>query len=386
MICLLNTRCLSATLMLWLAVSILAPNKSCAEDEKANLLEKLKGFDAVYHQGLTLVGETKSSGVSSSPIPPGKMRLRFTAGGSFQGIILESIDRHKSFDLRTLAKLGVDVDNDRGGFLINGLWTATLGRQVLRAIYEGGDKSADIRHIDLYKLNDEHTRVVKDAENRRASSFPPGSSDLSLQYKKVLWCSGRGLSSQILEITDVNSSANGKYIVKANGHESPVNHGQWELEIEAEDSYLVRKGRFIQTGGTELFSFENSDLAVEDGIAYPRKAIWRQLNPFSGKGISEEIEFSSISLALDKALVEEAREFVNNRNVPNTLILDSVGGKTKTGYINSDGSLVVDGVPKHDELTKLPPGQFGFWKMGIIVLNLAVVILLLLALWLRAKS
>jgi len=364
------------------SVLVLVATACCAADldERSGVLEKLRAFDAVYSNGLTFRGTVRAAAGSHAVFPPIAMSMEFTVGGSFQGIVLKAMDDvgQVTADNLARAKRRIELAKDGSGFIVDGIRTSTIGLETARAVYFDSTKAADMQCSARYGRGPDGN-LQKSGDVYLGNVTPPDAPDLTLQYKKIMWSSGRGVSSYIDQVIGVDKSPEGRLLVQAEGFESQVNPGKWELEIEPTADYMIRKGRFTRLKGDVNFEFTNQGVRKAEGLLCPASAKWTQY--LGSEESVTEIRYDEASLSLDKDILAKARAAVEDRSRPNTMVLDRMGGKPIAMHVDAKGRLQMDDSRgNREEAVESFVSSWPTRKWVFLAVNCAAILALLLLL------
>lgn len=306
----------------WRSTIILLAIAACgyrcaAAPDKQYILETLRQFDAVYTEnGFTVAGTmTELSSEEHRPGQPDVTRnWRMTIKGGRAATIYQVVGPIEGIHFVEPGS-SPRADYDLSGHMLVGVMTK-------REVY------CDSVCSGMYT---EHTVHVVDRDNcildkgisRNVIKSGAGLTGAGRYIKEILWSVGRGFSQFIDEITEVEELADGKVRVVAEGRQSDVYPGRWELVIDTEAAWMVRHAKFYHETHPDKIDFEstNSGLTWNGPLAMPAKAASNYGGPLNQKIETLKVAFVEISSKLDEKLLEQTSSSIRPPFVDKTTIM-----------------------------------------------------------------
>ena len=99
-------------------------------------------------------------------------------------------------------------------------------------------------------------KVTEAGKSQDSFLYGPRDDATLANREKVLLSLGHFFSRQLDKITKVDKSTDGRIVVSALGRRSKTVSGRWELEIEPDAAWMVRKARFYGRLEPDSLTFE----------------------------------------------------------------------------------------------------------------------------------
>jgi len=259
--------------------------------EGSEVLENLKQHDLIYEAGFTISGTQRSK----DNILLGRLKSnvnrhwRLTLDGDRAGYMMEVLDYEKPKYLppdkpgrsQRISRMGRGTDE-----------TMQVGLRTRRWGYWGHELSGN--HYEDTNLFVEPTgEVTEKGVLVNTSVFGPQDEGPVGPRQAMLWSLGRFFSKHLSEITQVDESENGRLLVSALGNKVPSIKGRWELEIEPEAAWMVRKARFYWDSKPDRINAEmrNEGTVWSGPHCIPKTAIVNHWGPIGDDNAADPQDY-----------------------------------------------------------------------------------------------
>lgn len=303
------------TMVAWGRVCAAAPDKQ-------QVLKTLRQFDTVYTEnGFSVTGTAIEPAYEERrPGQPDVTRnWQMTLQGKKSATIYEAIGPVKGIHFVKPDPSYRGNYDPAGNFL-----TAVCTK---RTVYCDSQRSGMYTENTCYVVSPDNV-VQDEGVSRRVIMSGPGLTGAGRYVKEILWAVGRGFSQYLDEITEVKELPDGKLHLVAEGRQSDVYRGRWELVIDTETAWIVRHAKFFHEAYPDTIDFEsaNSGLTWNGSLAMPEQAAVNYSGPVKQDSRTLKFAFTEISSGPDEELLERARTRIQppfNRDT--TVMLERAG-------------------------------------------------------------
>ena len=134
------------------------------------------------------------------------------------------------------------IDYDKEGNLI--VW-----RSLEKYILFTPDRNETIERIKSFYVDPNGILVNKGGMQTKLFRYPIGSTNHMFEFNQFELAVGRGFSKQLKSVTPVKSLSSGLMEVTSQGSYGPgIPQGHWELTLDPNSSFLVKKATFTPEG------------------------------------------------------------------------------------------------------------------------------------------
>lgn len=181
-------------------------------------------------------------------------------------------------------------------------------------------------------VNSEGQVVSSVRQTPRIEKYAANANDPGNLFFRYILPLGRGYSQLITHVDSVSTGPGGLMSVRGRGFLFSPDAGRWELEIDTERQYLVRKAVFTQDGGIEPVFVSESEGYYDSDVALGQKGT------FGLRHYSISVSLIDYARAFDEALRTEVLGKVG-LTPPEAWIMDF-------NLVDSDGvPLVIESAP-----------------------------------------
>jgi hypothetical protein len=212
--------------------------KSSAEDLNGQeLLDKLRSYDSAFLDSQTISMEMEKPVNWNRADERQKIAIVLTTDN---GSIGWEEDISYLSDVRYRGDLVPD-NYDKDGNLI--VWNTTRKQGLIENDFQA-------RRKEMVVLLVRPTGDFTELEAAPVVEFRQPLDQLkSIEYKSVIWSTGRGFADHLKEIVETKKDESGLIHFTAHGNFVSNNDGLWEMVIDPKSGYLVRSASFTLNGG-----------------------------------------------------------------------------------------------------------------------------------------
>jgi hypothetical protein len=281
--------------------------------ENADVLRNLADYDSIFMSGFTVSGTQtgKDIIIIRGPRLEGvKREWRFTFGDDRVAYRMNIVDYQKpKYD-----QLEPHPDPLQKKRFV-GIRTRQWG-------YWGKDLSGN-HYEDTVIAVAPTGEVTEKGKAYGSSVFGPNDVGPNAPKNIFLWSLGRFFSKHLNKVTQVKKSSDGRLSVSALGAQSEGYNGRWELEIEPDAAWMVRRARFYWDRKPETIHTEmnNTGIIWSGPCCIPKNAECNYWGPLDGAD-AVQITFEPTVEKFDEKLYSEAHEAVANNKRPTLKVHD----------------------------------------------------------------
>ena len=350
--------------------------QSSSGSDDRNVLQNLAQYDSIYKSGFALSAtERRWDRLSiGGPLYRVEARWRLTFEGERVGYVMDVTDyENPSYlppDQRPWAADPMAGKAAKDEAMLVAVRTQKWGYW--------GDEACGNHYVDTTLEVTPDGQVTQAGTMYNSSLFGPRDITPIADQSAFLWALGRFFSEHLDKVTDLEESEDGCLHVSALGNRYEGNDGKWELEIEPDAAWMVRKARFYTEGKPERIKVEmsNEGTVWSGSFCIPQKA---RVNYF---GPAEDIEavpttysqhthhfaFDPVVDEFDEELYRQSQQAVLHGEQAKLTVTDErVSPPTITQPNLRE--------PKPTKAAPSPASPFRGW---LIIVNLIVVIVLFL--------
>lgn len=306
-------------------------------ETRSKVLENLKKYDAIYESGFSASGTGEGKDLltlRSGAFLGVKRRWKLTYGDDRFGYTADVIDHEKlryqhvaerqGTERRPVGQTsGQDENADRPGLPT---WIRTR-----RWGYWGHDLSGHYYEDTLFEVTPKDEATVR-AKGLKVCVHGPRDIGPTPSKYGFLWAFGRTFSKQLDKVTRVEQSKDGLLVVSALGRGHGHTNGRWELDIDPDAAWMVRKARFYSNAQPERLVTEmtNSGTVWSGSYCIPKEA---KINCFRPIGAVEtkHLTFDPVVGSFDERLYSTVQQAVVHNKEPRLEVHDyRVSPKTVT--------------------------------------------------------
>ncbi len=158
-----------------------------------------------------------------------------------------------------------------------------------------------------------------------SSLFGPRDEGPIVPRRVGLWSLGRDFSKYLDEVTSTEKMGDGQLNVTATGKRGDREFGRWELEIEPDVAWMVRKARFYRDTDPKRVRLEmrNEGTVGNGPYCIPKTAEINYWGPLGeGKDGTERLEFEPLVEEFDERLYKTAQKAVAHNQAPTLTVHD----------------------------------------------------------------
>lgn len=209
------------------------------------------------------------------------------------------------------------IDYDKDGNLI--VW-----RSLEKHIFFGPDRNEEIEKIQSFFVDPNGMLVNKGGTQTKLFRYPIGNTNHMFEFNQFALAVGRGFSKQLKTVTSVKSLSSGLMEVISHGSRDPRFQGTWELTIDSNSNYLVRKAIYTPNGrGSPTIVVTSTGVIAESGATLAKYGTFKYSNL-----IELSVEVTDISKVVDpNKLYEEVLSRLNSPLPIGASIFDMRGEK-----------------------------------------------------------
>jgi hypothetical protein len=296
------------------------------QDSPAEVIRKLQNYDKVYLTALSASGTVQRGPSPLSPLTPTVLKTwRYSVSDRRIALVESSTDevlKSAIFKYQPPAKeldnlLGRGLSHDEAGNMIDSVKTSGAWS------FEN-DRSARLSGNTVVRVSP-GGELLSTKKSQIFSYYGPEATTLTVPILFVNWVMGRGFSPCLQQITSVQFSADGTLDIVAVGSFGPKpDGGKWELNVDQNSQYLVRKATFYAKNQTIAFvNISNQSITHDGACIYPADGTCELLMSDDTAPIRTKFTFSKVRLATDEALLVEARKLTDDASAPGSVIADS---------------------------------------------------------------
>lgn len=212
--------------------------KSSAEDLNGQeLLDKLRSYDSAFLDSQTISMEMEKPVNWNRADERQKIAIALTIDN---GSIGWEEDISYLSDVRYRGDL-VPQNYDKDGNLF--VWNVTRKQGLIENDFQA-------RRKEMVLLLVSPTGDFTEVEAAPVVEFrQPSDRTKSIQYKSVIWSTGRGFADHLKEIVETKKDESGLIHFTAHGNFVSNRDGLWEMVVDPKSGYLVRSASFTGNGG-----------------------------------------------------------------------------------------------------------------------------------------
>jgi len=182
--------------------------------------------------------------------------------------------------------------DDKGNLIV---WR-TLEGYILSA----PDRNDTIEKVRVFFI-DPNGQIVETGDNTLLRRFPIGSPDNMYLFNQFQLATGTGFSKHLGPITSVKSSPAGLIKVTSKGSYGSAQQGIWELTLDPNSDYLIKKAIFIMDGGDKP-----TIITTSNGVKEKNRIKMAKYGAFKYSNLLElSVEVTDISKVIGLNLVYE---------------------------------------------------------------------------------
>ncbi len=184
------------------------------------------------------------------------------------------------------------------------------------------NRNERIQNIKVYRVDPNGQLAREGNIKKMLHRYPIGNRGNTYEFDQFLLSTGRGYSSELNSITSVKTLPSGLIRVTANRSSDKGFGGTWELTVDPNTDYLVRKGVFTRTGADKPTRVVTSDgLIVKDGLKISKYGTYKY-------SVLPEVSFEVTEISKiigPNELYNEVLSFMNSPLPTGTSIVDLRG-------------------------------------------------------------
>jgi len=209
-----------------------------------------------------------------------------------------------------------------------------LGVPINMFIFLSDTNSTIFYEMERITLFENHISASSLDAQSHIEIFPPDHENPNSNYFKFILPFGRGFTRLLNSINSVNTNEDGIMFIEGNGNFfSDDLVGIWQLEVDTNNDYIVRKSEFVVPNISRIVTVSNVTNIFNDGIT-------QLFN--EGKFIFTDFHITNVTLSsysnnVDESLIDEVSTKINSYSAGD-LILDH-------NVIDSEGNVLTIKVP-----------------------------------------
>jgi len=281
------------------------------ETKGSTVLESLKNYDSIFESGFTLSGTWRSNDIY-------RFRPRLTI----------SVQRswRMTYDGKHGAHFRKVLDYEKPAYQEKLLYKPNTDMLLTVRTTEWGYWGPDFAGFH-YEDTDVNVNPSGEAAEGGVS---PGTSKFSTKdsgptppQQIVLWSMGRFFSRHLDKIAKVEKSKEGLLVVSASGKMGQNTPGRWELEIEPDAAWMVRKARFYSDRFPNAIGAEmtNSGTVWDKAHCIPKEAVCNYFGTLDESNVMK-LTFNPVVEPFNQQLFSDSREAMVNNKDPRLIIHD----------------------------------------------------------------
>ena len=209
------------------------------------------------------------------------------------------------------------IDYDQEGNLI--VW-----RIMEKYILSAPERNESVLRIESTFVDPNGKLLNKGSSHTKLRRYPPSNHSHMYEFNQSELAAGVGFSKHLGAITSVKPLPLGLIKTTSQGSFGPSLRGTWELTVDPNEDYIVRKALFTQLGRDEpTIVVTSNGLITKDGLTLAKHGTFKYSN-----FLDVSVEVTDISkVAGANALYEEVLSRLNEPLPPGSQIMDRRGDK-----------------------------------------------------------
>lgn len=346
--------------------------------DERSVLQNLVQYDSIYKSGFAASAtEQRMDRIDiSGPFYRVETRWKLTFEGDRAGYFKEVTDYEKPKylppDKRRWAAESKTGKAANGEAMLVALRTKEWGYW--------GDEACGTHFGDATLKVTPDGQVTEAGAIFNSSLYPPRDISPVAALSSFQWALGRFFSDRIDKIMHVEKKSDGRLHASAIGSMYKGSIGKWELEIEPDAAWMVRKARFYPKSKPDRIDAEmsNEGTVWSGSFCIPKEAwvnFWGPIEDMETirKTYTQHLTFKPVVDRFDEKLYEQCQQAVLHSKQPKLTVID--------GRV-SPPAITQPNLPKSTGFTPIARNPFRWW---VVMANL-IAIVVLLAAWVSRKK
>ncbi len=287
------------------------------------MLTRLKSYDSVFLDGVTIAGDVKSSASSK----PGR-KVEFSADRS--RCVLRETGLPPSYAAAdTKVTFEADRTYDESGNL------TLLMEDRVEHIFEPARCSRMNIYVE-YVISPSGEVIRQSDKLQRVVIYPPQEIALLIPKVRILWTLGRGFGAFLDEVTSVETGEDGLLSIKAVGRTMSGASGTWTLSVDPAQADLVRSAKWSPRGeSTPFLEIETAGTRLSGTLPHPESGTFKF--DMSGTPVTYSVSFSGVSQKFDSEFYAAIDKRLSGDYAPNTNVHDRRTTPETYYFVNPKG-------------------------------------------------